>query len=107
MLFLMNIFDGFAAANYFVVNDSRDVYCLLQTISIQVFEIGGWIYECLFAIETFLLVRSLLDPKKEWSNRKKPYVVRNIMYLSVITIYGLVMTIIIIVTGNWDLSGEK
>jgi len=40
VLFVMNIFDGIAAANYFIINNKRDIYCQLQTLSIQFFEIG-------------------------------------------------------------------
>ena len=41
VLFVMNIFDGLAALNYFLINNKNDVWCRLQATWMQFFEIGG------------------------------------------------------------------
>lgn len=106
VLFVMNVFDGIAAANYFVINDKRDIYCKLQTISIQFFEIGSWIYEGLFAIETLVVLRALSRPKVPFAKRKRAYILRNIVYLSIVVIYGLSITTYIVVKDDWELLGK-
>ena len=41
VLFVMNVFDGMAAIDYFVINNKNDVWCRLQATWMQFFEIGG------------------------------------------------------------------
>ena len=41
VLFVMNIFDGMAAIDYFVINNENDIWCRLQATWMQFFEIGG------------------------------------------------------------------
>ena len=105
-LFIMNVFDGIAAANYFVINDKVDIYCRLQSSSIQFFEIGGWMYECFVAIEMLILVSEIVKEKVKVKVRKNAFILRSVCYLSLTFGFGITTVTISNVNDDWTLLGK-
>lgn len=107
VLFVMNIFDGMAAIDYFVINNENDIWCRLQATWMQFFEIGGWIYNAFVAIEMHILVLILTSsrPKRSWNERKLDFYRRNSFYLGFVLLYGILCVSTMNAANNWALDG--
>jgi hypothetical protein len=101
----MNTFDLIAAGNFFIINPENDLACRLQTTSIQFFEIGSWVYNSFYAIETLIVVRQICSVKVRWEKRKKYMYLRHFIYSAITTIFNVVIISIINAKNDYELLG--
>jgi len=101
----MNTFDLIAAGNFFIINPENDLACRLQTTSIQFFEIGSWVYNSFYAMETLIVVRQISSVKVRWEKRKKYMYLRHFIYSAITTIFNVVIISIINAKNDYELLG--
>ena len=66
LLLVMSFFDLLSSINYFYYPlHENDNTCALQSLFIQLFQVGAWLYRAFLALETAIILNSIVSLKKD------------------------------------------